>query len=439
MKMKRMLLYFIFSLALCFIVQGLLFAERSIAASAQTPEVEWANTFERGEAHFVEQTKDGGYVVSGWIEAGQEGPDVFLARYDGGGNRLWLKTYRGNGYNDSHCVKETSEGGFIIAGETKSRHGYDHDVYVVRTDEKGEMIWEKEFGGERCDYVWSVQQTKDGGFIIAGGTESCGAGIYDVYLIKLDLNGNEIWEKTYGGAGSDCGYAVLQLADGGYLVAGNAESFGAGNPDLYLLKTDGDGKMLWQKTYGGKGSDYGWSLVKAGDGGFLIAGEKEITGDRGGGFAAVLIKVDPDGNELWENTYGNNSVSSFYSVSQAKDGGYILTGKKESAEGGYDLYVVRTDKNGGLAWEKTVDGTGGNSGYAVLQSKDGGYIVAGEKGIEKSAGSEIFLLKLKSERNPIGGLVWLIGAAAVILIISLLIYRKSLPKKAGLFRKENVV
>lgn len=416
MKMRRMLLFFLFSLLFFLTAQGAFLAERAKAASTKTPEVEWSHTFEKGEAHFVEQTKDGGTILTGWIESRQEGSDVFLARYDGGGNRLWLKTYQGNGYSDGHCVKEVDGGGFILAGETKSGDGYDHDVYVVRTDEKGGPIWEKNFGGKRCDYAWSVQQTKDGGFIIAGGTESFGAGIYDVYLIKLDSSGNEIWEKTYGGAGSDCGYAVQQLDDGGYLIAGNTESFGAANPDVYLLKADGDGQMIWQKTYGGKGSDYGWSLLKAGDGGYLIAGEKEIAGDQGGGFAAYLIKVDPDGNELWEKTYGDKSGSSIYAASQAKDGGYVLSGKKESARGGYDLYVVKIDKNGDPVWEKTIDGTGCNCGYGILQSKDGGYVVAGRKGVEKGAGSDILLLKLKPESKLNAAFLWLIGVAAIVLV-----------------------
>ncbi len=428
MKMRRMLLFFLFSLLFFLTAQGVFLTERAKAASVKIPEVEWSHTFEKGEARFVEQTKDGGYILTGWIESPQEGSDVFLARYDGDGNRLWLKTHRGNGYSNGHCVKEVSGTGFIIAGETKSKDRYDHDVYVVMTDEKGDQIWEKNFGGERCDYTWSVQQTKDGGFILVGGTESYGAGIYDVYLIKLDSSGNKILEKTYGGASSDCGYDVQQLDDGGYLIVGNTESFGAANTDIYLFKTDGDGKMIWQKTYGGKGSDYGWSLLKAGDGGYLIAGEKEIVSDRGGGFAAYLIKVDPDGNKLWEKTYGDKSGSSLYAASQVKDNGCILTGKKESTEGGYDIYVVKTDKNGDPVWEKTIEGTGCNSGYSVLQSKDGGYVVAGRKELEKSFGSEILLLKLESESELNVIRLCLIGAAVIIFFGALLFYRKKLCK-----------
>jgi len=417
--MKRTPLCFFLSLFFILVAQGIFFAGKGMAAP-KASEVEWSHTFEKGEARFVEQLQDGGYVATGWIESGQEGPDVFLARYDGSGNRLWLKTYRGNGYSNGHCVREVSTGGFIIAGETKSKNGYDHDAYVIRTDEKGGLVWEKSFGGEHCDYAWSVQQIKEGGFILAGGTESFGAGIYDAYLIKLDSSGNGIWEKTYGGTGSDCGYAVRQLDDGGYLIAGNAESFGAGNPDVYLFKTDDSGNVIWQKTYGSSGSDYGWSLLQAGDGGYVIAGEKEITSDQGGAFAAYLIKVDADGNMHWEKTYGDKSPSSVYAAWQAKDGGYVLTGKKESAKGGYDLYVVKTDKKGDPVWEKTIEGAGSNTGCTVLQSKDGGYVIAGRKGIENSSGSDIWLLKLKAESKLNAICLFLFGLLAAVLVVALI-------------------
>jgi hypothetical protein len=408
---------------------GIFSADRAVASTETAPGAVWSYAFEEGEGHFVEQTRDGGLILTGWIESGGAGSDVFLAKHDSAGSRLWQYNYRGNGFSDGHCVREVSGGGFIIAGETKSRDAYDHDVYVVRTDSKGSLLWEKTFGGVRCDYAWSVQQTRDGGYIIAGGTESFGAGIYDVYLIKLDASGNAIWEKTYGGPASDCGYAVLQADDGGFIVAGNAESFGTGNPDVYLLKTDSDGNMLWQKTYGGSGSDYGWSLLKAPAGGFIIAGEKEAASEQGGGFAAYLLQVDSAGEKIRENTYGGGSASSFYGACLAKDG-YALTGKKESA-GSYDLYAVKTAQDGSLTWEKTVEGTGTNSGYAIAQSRDGAFVVAGKKGLEKSAASEIIMLKLKSDSSQEGGFLWSAGVAVVVFAVVLLILKISSARKGG--------
>jgi hypothetical protein len=429
LKMKKALLLIFVTLLFSSAMLGMFFTARAGAAPETAPETVWSYAFEEGEGHFVEQTRDGGLILTGWIESGGAGSDVFLAKYDSAGSRLWQYTYRGNGFSDGHCVREVSGGGFIIAGETKSVDAYDHDVYVVRTDSKGVLLWEKTFGGVRCDYAWSVQQTKDGGFIIAGGTESFGAGIYDVYLIKLDASGNEIWEKTYGGPASDCGYAVLQADDGGYVIAGNAESFGTGNPDVYLLKTDSEGNMVWQKTYGGSGSDYGWSLLKAPAGGFIIAGEKEVAGDQGSGFAAYLLKLNSAGEKIWENTYGGGSVSSFYGACLAS-GGYALTGKIESA-GGYGLYAVKIAEDGSLAWEKTVEGTGVNSGYAIAQTRDGAFVVAGKKGIEKSAASEIIMLKLKATSKEEGAFLWSAAAAVVVFAIVLLILWIPSARKGG--------
>ncbi|MDD4369386.1 MAG: hypothetical protein PHP39_10705 [Oscillospiraceae bacterium] len=430
MKMKRMPLLIPVILFLCALagVDAAGQAGAAAAAGVAVPALDWSNAFAQGEGHFVEQTKDGGLILTGWIDSGGAGSDVFLAKYDGGGRNLWLQTYRGYGYSDSHCVREVSGGGFIVVGETKSKDAYDHDVYVMRTDAKGAPLWEKVFGGPRCDYAWSVRQTKEGGFIMAGGTESFGAGIYDVYLVKLDSSGNIIWEKTYGGAASDCGYSLLQLADGGFLIAGNTESFGAGNPDVYLLRTDAGGEMIWQKTYGGSGSDYGWSMVEVSGGGYIIAGEKEVAGEHGSGFTAYLLKVDTDGNQLWENTYGNGSASSFYGASRVADG-YVLTGKIESA-GGYDLYVVKTAEDGSFVWEKTVEGAGVSSGYAVAQSHGGGLIVAGKKGMEKGAGSEILMLKLAGGSKANVAYIWSVGLALVVFALVLVVFRASSCRKS---------
>lgn len=425
MKMRKMLLFLLSLLFICALA-GVSAAERPGAAAA-SPAVEWSNAFSRGEGHFVEQTKDGGLILTGWIDSGGAGSDVFLAKYDGGGSNLWLQTYRGYGYNDSHCVREVSGGGYIVAGETKSKDAYDHDVYVVRTDGKGALLWEKVFGGARCDYAWSVQQTKDGGFILAGGTESYGVGIYDVYLVRIDSAGEIIWEKTYGGAASDCGYSLLQLADGGFLIAGNTEPFGGGNPDVYLLKTDSDGSMVWQKTYGGAGSEYGWSLLEASGGGYIIAGEKEVSSDAGGWLAAYLARVDGEGNLIWEKTYGGARGSSFYGACRVADG-YVLTGKIESA-GGYDLYMVKTAEDGSLVWEKTVEGAGAGSGYAVAQSRGGGLIVAGKKGMENSAGSEILMLKLAAESKANRAYIWSVGLALVVFALVLVVFRLSSGRK----------
>jgi len=424
LKTGKLLLFFISALFLC--VPAGVAAGRPVAPVAP-PTVEWSQSFGRGEGHYVEQTEDGGFILTGWLDAEGGSSDVFLAKFDGGGNNIWQETYHGNGYNDSHCVREVSGGGYIVAAETKSKDAFDHDVYVVRTDGEGTPLWEKILGGARCDYAWTVQETEDGGFILAGGTESYGAGIYDAYLIRMDSGGNVIWEKTYGGAASDCGYALLQPADGGFLIAGNTESGGTGNPDVYLVRTDAGGKMLWQKTYGGSGSDYGWSLLEAPHGGYIIAGEKEEAGEQGACLAPYLLQVDADGSQLRENTYGNGRAGSFYAACRVADG-YVLTGKIESA-GGYGLYVVKTAEDGSLIWEKTIEGDGAGSGYAVAPVRGGGLVVAGKKGLEDSAGSEILMLKLAGAGGTNKAYTLTVGLAVLAFALILAVFRLSTGRK----------
>ena len=394
-------------------------------AAGQVPAVQWSRALGKGEARWLTNTWDGGYALTGWTDSGAEGSAVFLAKCDGEGNLLWARQYRGNGYSCGYCVKEVRGGGLIVAGDTKSKSGFDHDVYVFCTNEKGAPRWEKNFGGPRCDYAWAVQQTEDGGFILAGGTESFGAGIYDVYLIKLDAAGRVKWEKTYGGKGSDCGYAVLETAGGGCLVAGNTESFGASsNPDIYLFRTDEKGTLLWQKTYGGRGSDYGWALLPANDGGYLIAGEKEMAGEKGAVLAPCLLKVDSAGELLWERTYGGGNAGSAYAVCRTKDRGYVLTGKKESP-GGYHIFVVKTDKTGAPVAERALEDYDDSAGYIILQSAGGGYVLAGKKRAEDGAGSEISLLKLRGEAKPgTGSLALLITALCGVLALFFLLLRR---------------
>lgn len=377
-------------LLLLLAVASAFFRAEWLRTAAQPPSVAWSRTLGSGEARFAAPTPDGGCVLTGWIAAGAADTDLFIARADRDGNLLWLKRFRGHGYSCGYCIQPVRGGGFIAVGETKSKFGWDHDLYAVRTTENGTPVWEKTFGGPRCDYGWAVAQTRDGGFLIAGGTESFGRGRYDVYLLRLDAAGAKRWERTYGGTGSDCGYALALLPDG-CLIAGTTESFGAPGTRIYLLRTDPDGRLRWQKSLGGGGLAYAWSLLKTADG-CLIAGEKEVAGKNGSRLAAYLIKLDRCGRMLWEKIYGPES-SAAYAVCRTHDGGYLIAGKTESPPGNYAILVAKTDKNGAPQWAKTLPGTGGGSAYSVFQTKDGGYILTGRRGA-KEGGSAILLLRL---------------------------------------------
>jgi len=203
------------------------------------------------------------------------------------------------------------------------------------------------YGGTSGDRASSVQRTSDGGYIVAGYTYSFGAGGDDIFLIKTDANGNIIWAKTYGGTSYDYAYSVQQTSDGGYIVAGETNSFGAGLSDAFLIKTNASGNLQWAKTYGGTGYDYAYSVQRTSDGGYIVAGLTTSFG--AGGYDVFLIKTDANGNIIWAKTYGGTSYDNAYSVQQTSDGGYIVAGLTNSlGAGSYDIFLIKTDANGDI-------------------------------------------------------------------------------------------
>jgi hypothetical protein len=192
------------------------------------------------------------------------------------------------GDDEGHSVQQTSDGGYIVAGYTGSFGAGYYDVYLIKTNASGDTLWTRTYGGMSYDYSYSVQQTSDGGYIVAGRTESFGNGLSDVYLIKTNVSGDTLWTRTYGGASWDYGYSVQQASDGGYIVAGWTLSFG-NTRQVYLIKTNASGDTLWTRTYGGASYDYGYSVQQSSDEGYIVAGWTESFGN---GWQVYLIKTD---------------------------------------------------------------------------------------------------------------------------------------------------
>ena len=313
----------------------------------------------------------------------------------------WTKTYGGAG-NDlpNGDIVQTSDGGYAISGRTNSYGAGMDDAWIVKIDAFGGLQWIKTFGGPGDDGCTGMVKTTDGGFALAGYTNSSGAGNYDFWLIKVNATGDMQWNKTYGGAGSDQSFgAIVQTKDGGYALAGITTSFGAGGIDTWLVKVNSIGEAQWNKTYGGAGSDYVYSMVQTGDGGYAMCGWTDSSG--AGGFDFWLLKTDAVGNLVWSKTYGGTGRedNATYMV-QASDGGYAIIGRTNSFGAGLnDIWLVRTDGAGNMQWNRTYGGTGGEQGMVLALTSEGGFAISGYTNSFGLASIDVWFIKTDATGN----------------------------------------
>ena len=243
------------------------------------------------------KTTDGGYILLG---STYDGTDISLSRIyliktNANGNGVWSRIYGGQ-HRGGNSVRQTSDGGYIIVGDTIHPSSLEEDFYLFKTDAAGNVLWEKTYGTSGInDYGNSVIQTIDGGYILLGSSGNLiGTPRPDMTLIKTDASGNEVWKKSFGGALTEAGIDVVQTSDGGYILLGTTDSEGAGSTDIYLIKTDNAGNQVWKKTFGGNQFDRCTSIRQTTDGGFIMLGLTASEGAGGNDF--FLIKTDKNGN-----------------------------------------------------------------------------------------------------------------------------------------------
>ena len=321
---------------------------------------------------------------------------------------LWSRTFGGSSYEYCHSVQQTTDGGYILGGRTHSYGAGSADFWLVKTDVSGTEEWSNTFGGGGSDWFWSVQQTSDGGYILGGETRSYGAGWDDFWLVKTDSNGDSLWSRTFGGSSHDGCYSVQQATDGGYILGGYTESYGAGHRDFWLVKTDVSGTEEWSRTFGGSSHEECQSVQQTLGGGYILGGYTESYGAGSDDF--WLVKTDSNGDSLWSRTFGGSSHEECQSVQQTLGGGYILGGYTESyGAGSDDFWLVKTDSNGDSLWSRTFGGSGWDNCFSVQQTSDGGYILGGNTSSYGAGTDDFWLVKTGPEvvHDPLSG--WLSG------------------------------
>lgn len=343
--------------------------------------------FEEGSE--VRQTFDGGYIMVGQTQSYGVNvyDDVYLIKTNGNGDTLWTKTYGGLVYDKGYSVEQTTDSGYVITGMTSSFTTGLEDVYLIKTDKNGTMLWSKTYGGNLGGTGHSVKQTTDGGYIV-GGIKVNSGGIRDMELIKTNASGDTLWTRSYGGTGDDYGTSVVQTTDGGYLLAGNGSTMG-----VCLIKTNSGGDTLWTKTGYVTGGlphlNYPYCMQQTADSGFIVAG---ITYGATG-LDMYVLKTDSIGITQWAKTYSGSSNDYAQSIQQTTDGGYIMGGWSQSFSG-YHSTVLRLDAVGDTLWTKIFDGGGGASwGYDVRQTADGGFIFL------STAYQDMYLVKMDANGN----------------------------------------
>jgi hypothetical protein len=355
-------------------------------ASIASAQANWIRTYggaEEDQGASIQQTPDGGFIIAGHTHSfGAGWYDVYLVKTNATGDTLWTRTYGGSEAEAASSVQQTTDGGYITVGYTYTfgpgAPGFFANVYLVKTDAHGDTLWTRAYGGpEEDDRGLSVAQTSDGGYITTGWTECFGADWIDLYLIKTDAQGDTLWTRMCGRADVDEGASVQETSDGGYIVAGR----GGSSPGIWLIKTDAQGDTLWTRTYGRAGWDVGSSVLQTIDGGYLIAGTS-ARNPGGNDRDVYLIKTNAQGDTLWTRAYGGAEDDGATSASQTSDGGYIVAGSTYSfgvviPYQAADVYLIRTNAQGDTLWTRTYGSTKNDQGASVIQTKDSSYVIAG--------------------------------------------------------------
>ena len=360
---------------------------------AQAPDTLWTRTYggsDWDEGYSILETSDGSYVVLGGTASFGPNYDISLIKIDSSGDTLWTRLYSTSGSETGYCINETSDGGYIITGWT-DWIDFNGDCYLVKINSNGDTVWTRTYGGAGYDEGYVGSETADGGYIIAGYTDSYGVG-GDMYIIKTDASGDSLWTRYYGRDEWDFAADIKEIVGVGYVVAGMTESFGPSLDDAYLLKLNQDGDTIWTKTYGRANCvDWALSVELLSDGGYILAGwtvpYTYVNSN------AYFIRTDINGDTVWTRTYDDFARC----VQVINDSNYVATGFTYSyGAGECDVYLLKVTSTGNLIWETAFGGSTFDAGASIIQTSDGGYVITGYTD-SYGVGGDIYVIRTEPD------------------------------------------
>ena len=409
------------------------------------PSIQWQTTLGGSlydEARAVQQTTDGGYFITGHTVSdngdvvGNHGYNDFWAiKMDSFGMVQWKKAYGGSNHEWVNDGQPTSDGGYVLTGFTESNDGEvsgnhgDKDMWVVKLDSDGNIEWQKCLGGTNWDEAWDILQTPEGGYILAGisystdGDVSGNHGASDYWIVKLSPTADIEWQKCLGGSDYDDAYTITLTNEGGYIIAGESQSTdgdvegNSGGLAAWVVKLNFEGKIEWQRALGGSGLDRANEILQTREGGYVICGQTssddgDVVGNHGG-YDLWVVKLDEIGGIEWQKALGGTNEDYGQGIHQTNDGGFVAIGFVHSTNGDVtgnhgstDLWIVKLTEEGGLQWQKAFGGTLQERGYSIKQTSDEGYILAGEAWSNNGdvtgvlGKTDIWIVKLSPESSP---------------------------------------
>jgi DJ-1/PfpI family protein/flagellar hook capping protein FlgD len=369
--------------------------------TSNSSSVIWSKTFggyDSDGGKDIVNTSDGGFAIAGYTwSSGNGKSDMLLVKTDENGEMQWSKTYGGAGWEYAYSFIELETGGYVLAGYTTSEGEGNKDYCIVKTDATGNEVWTKTFGGNKQDIAKDIIETSDGNLLVFGYTESFDVYENDFYAIKIDLDGNEIWSKTFGGVEAELGRKVLENHNNEYMFLGSTGSFGAGNRDVYLVCTDETGTEKWSKAYGTADYNCGFDMIEINNNGYAIIGHADIHGTD---FLDVYyLRIDAEGNQTLDKKF--ECEYKFYdygrSIFQTSQGYIAICGAvKTKANRSNDIYMLIIDENADVLWEEIIGKDGSEWSTAFCETNDGNFAVVGHTNSEGEGKFDAYLLKVQN-------------------------------------------